>query len=207
MESCAAEPVSGSGGSLRVRPSRDSSTPADPGPERALVLRVQRGDTAAFEELVRSYVRRARSIALRLMRDPDDADDLVQDAFLRALERIETFDPDRAFGPWFFRLLVNAGLDTHRRRKLRRTEPDATEVASAARGPEQAAEQAEIRERFSRALDGLPPRQRHIVWAFEVDGLTTREIARSLGLSEVTVRWHLHTARRTLRAALADLRP
>src|SRR5690606_28481535 len=137
---------------------------------------------------------------------PDDADDLVQDAFLKALERIDRFDADRPFGPWFFRLLVNTGNDTHRRRAVRRTEPEPFDAASAGPSPLQQAEGTEVRERFDAALAELPPRQRAIVWSFEVDGMTTDEIAGELGVAQVTVRWHLHQARRTLRAALGDLR-
>lgn len=182
---------------------KDASAPAE---ERTLVLRVQQGDTAAFQKLVEGYVRRARAIAMRLMRNTEDADDLVQDAFLRVLQKIESVDPDRPFGPWFFRVLVNTGLDTHRRRRIRRTEEEATDVASADPDPAQLTEQSEIRRRFEEALDDLPPRQRAIVWSFEVDGMSTKEIARSLGVAEVTVRWHLHQGRRALRIALADLR-
>lgn len=174
--------------------------------EQALILRVQRGDTAAFDSLVRGYVRRARAIANRLMGDPDDADDLVQDAFLRALERIATVDPARPFGSWFFRVLVNAGMDAHRRRRVRRTEPEAPEAASSMPSPAESVEQAEIRDRFERALAALPARQRLVVWSFEVDGMSIKEIAGSLGVTEVTVRWYLHQGRRALRTALADLR-
>jgi RNA polymerase sigma-70 factor (ECF subfamily) len=174
--------------------------------ERDLLVRVQQGDTEAFDGLVRAYLRRARSIAGRLMRDPDDADDLVQDAFLRALEKIDSFDPARAFGPWFFRILVNTGLDTYRKRALRATEPESEGVPSPSPTPDAHAEGAEIRGRFEAALAELPPRQRVVVWSFEVDGMNTEEIAAELGVSQVTVRWHLHHGRRALRQALADLR-
>lgn len=170
--------------------------------ERDLVDRVQQGDSGAFDLLVRRYIGRAHAIARRLMRDPDDADDLVQDALLKALQRIRTFDASRAFGPWFFRLLVNSGLDTHRRRVVRRTEPEDTELPSSGPSPLQAVERDEIRRRFEAALGELPPRQRLIVWAYEVDGLSTEEIAGSIGVSQVTVRTHLHHGRRALRAAL-----
>ena len=178
---------------------------ADPR-ERELVLRVQQGDIEAFDGLVRGHMRRARAVAARLMRHPEDADDLVQEAFLRALQKIETFDPSRAFGPWFVRILTNMGLDVHRRRALRPEADETPEFASPAPTPHQDAEGSEIRERFDRALAELPPRQRLIVWWFEVDGLDSAEIAESLGVSQVTVRWHLHQGRRALRAALADLR-
>lgn len=181
-------------------------TPSDREQERDLVLRVQAGDTEAFDALVHGYVRRARAIARRLMQDPDDADDLVQDAFLRALERIDGFDAERPFGPWFFRLLVNAGRDTHRRHAVRRTEPESVDAASRDPSPLQATVGAEIRERFETALEALPPRQRAIVWSFEVDGMTTGEIAEELGVAQVTVRWHLHHGRRALQTALGDLR-
>lgn len=182
---------------------RAGSPPRD---ERGLILRVQQGDTAAFQELVEGYVRRARAIALRLMRNTDDADDLVQDAFLRALQRIDSVDPERPFGPWFFRVLTNTGLDAIRRRKTRQTDETDPDVADAAPTPAEEAEQGEIRRRFHAALAALPPRQRTIVWSFEVDGLSTKEIARELGVTEVTVRWHLMQGRRTLRAALENLR-
>jgi RNA polymerase sigma-70 factor (ECF subfamily) len=174
--------------------------------ERDLVLRVQQGDTDAFDALVRGYIRQARGIARRLMQDPEDADDLVQDAFLRALEKIASFDPTRPFGPWLFRILVNAGRDIFRRRANRPTEPERADIISSAPTPDQQAEGAEIRRRFEEALSELPPRQRLIVWSFEVDGMSTKEIAETLGVGQVTVRWHLHQGRHALREALADLR-
>lgn len=183
-----------------------SAVPSADSAERDLVLRVQAGDTAAFERLVSGYVRRARVIARRLMQDPDDADDLVQDAFLRALQKIDNVDPERPFGPWFFRVLVNAGNDAHRRRAVRRTEPEQPDVPSSASSPLHDTERAEIRDRFAAALAELPPRQRAIVWSFEVDGLSTDEIAAELGVAQVTVRWHLHHGRRALRRALEELR-
>lgn len=176
------------------------------GRERELVARVQAGDTDAFEALVRAYLPRARAIARRMMNSPEDADDLVQDSFLRALERISGFDAERPFGPWFFRLLVNAGRDSYRRQAVRRTEPAQGDTPSRAPSPLQETERSEIRRRFAAALESLPPRQRAIIWSFEVDGMTTEQIADELGLAQVTVRWHLHQGRRALRAALGDLR-
>ena len=175
--------------------------------ERDLVRRVQGGDTEAFDALVGKYVRRARVIANRLMQNRADADDLVQDAFLRALERIDGFDPDRPFGPWFFRVLVNAGLDTLRRLQRRTTDAEPMDVPDPGPLPDQQVERSEVRSRFERALAELPPRQRLVVMAHEVDGLDTREIAETTGTSQATVRWHLHAGRKALRASLADVRP
>src|SRR5215207_5830008 len=94
----------------------------EPSEERELLVRVQGGDAEAFDLLVRRYLPRARLVARRLLQDPEAADDLVQDAFLRALERIATFDVSRAFEPWFTRLLINLGLDLRRKQGVRRTE-------------------------------------------------------------------------------------
>ena len=174
--------------------------------DRELVDRVKRGDAPAYDTLVRRYVRRAMAVARRLLGNTEDAEDLVQDAFIRALDRIHTFDNRRAFGPWFFRLLVNTGLNARKARALRTTEPEQPEAESGEPGPHQRLESKEIRERFIAALESLPPRQRMIVSMFEVDGLSTADIARTLGISEETVRWHHHQARRTLRRTLAGLR-
>lgn len=178
----------------------------DVGQERELVARVQGGDTEAFDALVAGYVRRSRAIAYRLMQNREDADDLVQDAFLRALQRIDEFNPARPFGPWFFRLLVNTGLDTIRRLKLRNTEGEPMEAPDPGPRPDQDLERTEIRSRFEQALADLPARQRLVVWAHEVDGMDTREIAETTGTAQATVRWHLHAGRKALRAALADVR-
>jgi RNA polymerase sigma-70 factor, ECF subfamily len=170
--------------------------------ERDLLARVQRGELEAFDFLVRRHLARARVVARRLMQDPDDADDLVQDAFLRALEKIGTFDLQRAFEPWFLRLLVNLGLDVRRKRWVRRTEAHDPETFAGKSSPERDVERTELQRALSEALEKLPPRQRMIVSLFEIDGLTTEEVASMLSVSQVTVRWHLHQARRTLRELL-----
>jgi RNA polymerase sigma-70 factor (ECF subfamily) len=177
------------------------STGEEPG-DRELVLRVQDGDADAFDLLVRRHLSRARLVARRLMQDPDDADDLVQDAFLRALDRIATFDATRAFGPWFTRLLVNLGLDQRRKQKVRRTEPHDPESFAGGVSPDRELERAELKDSLGKALEALPDRQRLIVTLFEIDGHSTEEVAAMLEVSQVTIRWHLHQARRTLREAL-----
>jgi len=174
----------------------------EPIDDQELLVRVQGGDTGAFDVLVQRYLPRARVLAGRLMQDPDDADDLVQDAFLRALDRIATFDVGRAFGPWFTRLLVNTGIDQRRKQSVRRTESHDPETFAGKSSPHRDAEQAELRQSLDKALQELPDRQRLIVSLFEIDGHSTEEVASMLSVSPVTVRWHLHQARRTLRAAL-----
>ena len=174
--------------------------------EREIVARVQRGDAAAFDALVRRYIDRALIVAKRITGNTPDAEDLVQDAFMRALDRIASFDNTRPFGPWFFRVLTNTGLNARRARKLRMTEPEALDAPSSDAGPDEIVERREIRERFEVALASLSSRQRLIVTWFEVDEIPSSEIAERLGIAQETVRWHLHQARRVLREALGIMR-
>ena len=185
------------------------STASDDAPQledRELVDRLKRGDAGAYDMLVRRHLARATMVARRLLGNVEDAEDLVQEAFIRALDRIATFDETRAFAPWFFRLLINTGINARKARALRAVEPERGDTPSKAANPLELAEREELRERFVAALGALPPRQRLVVSMFEVDGLSTAEIAEALGISRETVRWHHHQARQALRHALAAFR-
>ena len=174
--------------------------------DQELVERVKRGDANAYDALVRRHLARATSIARRLLGNVEDAEDLVQEAFMRALDHLGSFDSTRSFAPWFYKLLINTGLNARKARALRAAEPEQGEAPSRGASPLELTERQEIRERFAAALAALPPRQRLVVSMFEVDGLSTTEIAHSLGITAETVRWHNHQARQSLRAALASLR-
>jgi RNA polymerase sigma-70 factor, ECF subfamily len=191
-------------------PHDDDQSPADDPvarEESALVRRVQQGDTEAFDALVRRYMGRAYRVAYRVLQHREDAEDLVQDSFLRALERIDQCAADRRFGPWFFRILVTQGLNARRQRKRREMAELTEELAPSPGGPEQDAERAAEQERLRSALDGLPKQQQLIVQLAELEGFNSQEIAEMLKLAAGTVRWHLHQARIALRAALAGAPP
>jgi len=181
------------------------TTEADPAApdDAALVERVRAGDAAAFDLLVSRHLRRAFSVAYRLLGQREDAEDLVQDAFLAALEKIDTFQTGRSFGPWFYRILVNRGLNARKARSLRRMEAIPMDAAAQVLSPLRETEQAELREHLAGALAELPERQQTIVRLFELEGFTSTEIAEILELSDGTVRWHLHQARQRLRESLA----
>jgi RNA polymerase sigma-70 factor, ECF subfamily len=165
------------------------------------------GDAAAFSELLVPLLPRALQLARRQLRNPHDAEDLVQEAALRALERLHQFDRTRNFAPWFFRLLMNLGSNKREAIALRTHEELLPESASVASGVDQGAERAEFCEAFQAAVAALPPRQRSIVMLFDVDGYSGAEIAELLDVSAETVRWHLHSARKTLRLALQRFQP
>ena len=185
-----------------------ASTPAAEPEEAALVARVQRGDPAAFDTLTRRYARRAYVVAYRVLRHPQDAEDLVQDAFIAALEAISGFDLARPFAPWFLRIVVNRALNARksraaRERRIAPCEPRADDAQATA--SEAWAERAEIRARFRAALQRLSTRQRLIVQLADLEGYSSVEIGEMLSLASGTVRWHLHQARAVLRRALAPL--
>lgn len=146
------------------------------------------------------------ALGMRLLHHREDAEDLVQDAFLAALQHIDSFDLSRPFWPWLSRIVVNRGLDLSASRSARSAEVLGDEVSDSGPSPAEAAERGEIRDEFRRTLASLPERRRLVVQLFDVDGFSVAEIAKLLDSSPATIRWHLHMARRQLRNALAPLR-
>jgi RNA polymerase sigma-70 factor (ECF subfamily) len=174
--------------------------------ERALVGRVQRGDHQAFNGLAQRYARRAFAIAYRVLRHTQDAEDLVQDAFIAALDGIGSFDASRPFAPWFFRIVVNRSLNAVSARSTRERHVTVFQLWSNDVAEDfDPAESSEIRTRFQVALGALPKHQRLIVELSDIDCRSSTEIGEMLDLPRGTVRWHLHQARKTLRVALATL--
>lgn len=173
-----------------------------------LAARAKGGDADAFMALLAPHLPRALRLARRLLGHAQDAEDLVQDATLRALERLDAYDAARPFAPWFLRLLFRLGLNSREARSLRTYEPlDVADVHPAPGDAATAGEAAEFRAAFAAAMATLPARQRTILLLYDVDGHSGAEIATLLGITPETVRWHLHTARKALRPALARFRP
>lgn len=183
--------------------------PRVPADEADIVRRVQRGDRDAFDMLARRYAQRAFEIAYRVLGHRQDAEDLVQEAFMAALDGIQTFDATRPFGPWFARIVFNRGLNARRSRSareghLRPTELQDDDARSDAANVE--VERSEIMNAFRLALNELPEQQRMIVQLSDVEGRTSSEIGTMLDMPDGTVRWHLHQARKVLRTTLEPLR-
>ncbi|HEX6940265.1 MAG TPA: sigma-70 family RNA polymerase sigma factor [Longimicrobiales bacterium] len=192
-----------------IRPGADDGASDGAGgaaSEARQIERVRCGDAEAYGELVRRHMRRAFSIAYRILEHREDAEDVVQEAFLTAFERFDTFERGRRFGPWLYRIVVNRALNFRRARSVRRTEPIPADAPADSALPDGAAERAELARRLRAAAAALPERQRTIVQLSELEGFTSAEIAEILGVSDGTVRWHLHRARQALRRALAPLR-
>lgn len=174
-----------------------------PADEKPLVLAAQRGEQAAFSELVRRHQRRAYAVARSIVINHEDAEDAVQEAFLHAYRAIDRFLPDQAFGAWLHRIVANAALDVTRRRKVRDADELPETVASPFRDP---AEGGELRARLTEALNTLPARQRAVIVLHDVEGYKHAEIGQMLDIPEGTARSDLHYARSQLRQVLGALR-
>jgi RNA polymerase sigma-70 factor (ECF subfamily) len=178
-------------------PSRNSSD------ERSLVLAAQGGDQGAFGELVRLHQKRAYAVARAIVTVHEDAEDAVQEAFVRVYQALDRFNVDQAFGAWLNRIVANAALDIARRRKVRSTDELHETFADTFHDP---GESEELRRRLASALQQLPERMRSVLVLHDVQGFAHAEIGDMLGIPEGTARSDLHHARQRLRAMLQDLR-
>ena len=194
-----------------------------PSEERALIERAQGGDREAFEELVHRYDRDVLRIALNILRRPEDARDVYQEAFLKIYKNLSRFRFECSFYTWTYRIVTNVCLD-HLRRRSSRPEDQAPEPASkkdgdmiagdffdrqpatgAASDPEHRMRGLEIGRRISTALDLLTPRERMVFEMKHYQGLKLRAIGDALGTTEETVKNSLFRATRKLRAQLEGL--
>lgn len=168
-----------------------------------------------FSELVGRHQRRAVRIAFHYMRDAADADEAVQDAFVKSYLHLGTFREDLPFEVWFTRILINGCLDRLKARRRRErwiaptpvdamgNERDPAEyLPSRAASPEEQLLHSERRAQLDTALTKLPERQRLIFMLSHFDGQTSREVSAMTGLNESTVRVHLFRAIRRLRSLL-----
>jgi RNA polymerase sigma-70 factor (ECF subfamily) len=170
-----------------------------------LVRSARAGDTAAFEQLVRRHLRAAYSVAFAVTNDPNDAEDVTQDAFIAALERLdECHDPDR-FSGWLLRIVRNRALNLRRSQAVRSAQPlsDVVEARSSS-NPERDTDRSLLREELTTAMNELTETQRQVVLLHDLEGYRHREIGDLLGISEGASRFHLSTARAALRGLLND---
>jgi RNA polymerase sigma-70 factor, ECF subfamily len=175
------------------------------GPEDSfLIARARQGDLRAFEEIVRLYERRVYGVALRIVRAHDVADDVAQEAFVRAWRSLDRFEIGRPFGPWVCRIAANLAVN-HVRSPRAREEglPEGhAETRSAEPGPLGAVLDAEARRVLDDAVAGLPAEQRAVFVLRAVEEMSYAEIADALGISPGTVMSRLFRARERLARAL-----
>jgi len=169
-----------------------------------LVRAARGGETQAFGVLVTRYMRPGYLVALSVTGNPEDAEDVSQEAFLVALKRLEDCrDPER-FGGWFLTIVRNRARNLLRREHLRRGEELTPEISPGTGGPAEDLKQMEIREQLARGLEGLSEIRKEVLLLHDLEGWKHREIAERLGIPDGTVRSHLHFARKHLRERLGE---
>ena len=173
--------------------------------ESGLIEQARGGNLFAFEEIVRRYQRRVYATAYRIVRRHEVADDVAQEAFIRAHRSLDRFDTGRPFGPWICRIAANLAVNHVRSPQAREDAlPDGhAETPSAAPGPLQRVLDTEARAMLDRALGELPAEQRAVFCLRVFEELSYREIADALGIEMGTVMSRLSRAREKLRDALS----
>jgi RNA polymerase sigma-70 factor (ECF subfamily) len=170
--------------------------------EIELITQAQQGDRRAFGQLVRRHRERVVNVVYRMCGDANLAEDVAQEAFIRAWQHIPTYRPRSPFRNWVYRIATNLALDKLRRER-ETVNLDAVPLAAADNGLEAVLEGAERGERVRQAVLALPPASRAVLVLREYEELSYREISDALGIPMGTVMSRLNYARNQLRESLA----
>jgi RNA polymerase sigma-70 factor (ECF subfamily) len=185
--------------------------------ESELIRAAQKGDQDAFAQLVRIYDQSVLRLAMNLLRSPEDARDIYQEAFLRVHKNLNNFRFDCSFHTWLYRIVTNLCLDQLRKRKVRKEEPT---VVTTSEGPldrmETVAEErvdgdpqrhlfsGQVRARIKEVLEQLTPRERMVFELRHYQGMRLRNIGEALGTTEEAAKNCLFRATQKMRAQLGD---
>lgn len=185
--------------------------------EPELIRAAQKGDQRAFEQLVRLHDQNVLRLATNLLRSPEDANDIYQEAFLRVYKNLHTFRFDCSFHTWLYRIVSNLCLDALRKRRVRREESpvvqtsegvldrmDTLEEPRADSDPERRLESKQVREKIQEVLGGLTPRERAVFEMRHYQGMRLRTIGEVMGTSEEAAKNCLFRATQKMRAALGE---
>lgn len=185
--------------------------------DRQLVRRARGGDFSAFESLAAKYERRLYGLAMRILGRPHDAEEVVQETFLSAVEHLGDFREEAAFSTWLTRIATNHALTLLRKRSTRATVPLGEDrsgdgdlphpefIAQWRETPDQIASRRETRQLLAQALDELDEKYRLVFLLRDVEGLSTEETTEALGISPGNVKVRLLRARLMLRERLTRL--
>ncbi len=183
--------------------------------DMSLVRQVQAGDVAAYDKLVLKYRERLYSVVYNLTSNREDANDLTQEAFIKAFRSINKFKGKSSFFTWLYRIGVNGAISHLKRNRVRRffslenldeevSSRDIVEALAAKSRTEKPAFMRELQEKLNEALQKLSHKHRTVVVLFEIEGLSHQEIAEITKTSVGTVRSRLHYAKQQLQASLRD---
>ncbi len=175
--------------------------------EQQLLARAREGDRSAFRLLVEHHIKKAYDVAFGFVRDHDLADDIVQDAFLRAFGALEEFRGDSKFSTWLHRIVVNLSLNRVKRERMKAVrEVPILNAASLVSSQGMDVSSVDVRSHLERALHELPTLQRAVVILRHYEGMSTKQVSRILQCSEGTVKTHLFRGLRKMRAKLHFLK-
>jgi RNA polymerase sigma-70 factor (ECF subfamily) len=175
--------------------------------EAELIQQARQGHHGAYRVLVERHMRKAYNLAYSFVNDHAGAEDITQDAFIRAYHALPSFRGEAGFGTWLYRIVTNLSLNTlKQRRALSDREVTMESLPSPHDGTEEFARRGEIKAHVERALHELPTLQRAVVILRHFDGLSTRQVSAILGCSEGTVKTHLFRGLKKLREKLAYLK-
>jgi len=194
------------------RPMREAESPND---DMAFVQACKRGDGSAFEELVKRYDRRLFRIAQHVTQNREDAQDVVQEAFLKAFRNLDQFRGNSQFSTWLVRITINQSLmkvrKTHRKKEVcihqdsqAEKGESALDFADWAPNPEERYRASELREILLKTLRALPPRLSLVFVLRDVEGLSTEQASEALDLTQAAVKARLMRARLQLRNRLSN---
>jgi RNA polymerase sigma-70 factor (ECF subfamily) len=200
-------------------PEEASSKPADGTGDRAydsaLLVRAAGGDQRAFRELVERHQRRAHAVAYGLVRNPEDAREVVQEAFVRVFRHLHEFAGQASFGTWLYRIVVNLAIDQLRKRAPGQAVEleDHTDLEGApaelvpvreATDPLDALRRKRLVDAMQAALDQLPPYHRAVILLRELEGMSYEEMAQTLNVSKGTIMSRLFHARKKMQRMLRE---
>jgi RNA polymerase sigma-70 factor, ECF subfamily len=197
---------------------KPASPPPEEPPDDQLVDRARRGDTAAYSELVRRHHRKIFVLVYNMLGQREDAEDLVQDIFIKAYRALPQFKGDAAFYTWVYRIALNRAINFRKQRARRagsslddeneaiERDPAYLELTSR-ESPFRDLAITELHERLNKALARLSDKHRTVVVMHDIEGVPHEEIARILNCSPGTVRSRLFYARQLLQSELGDLAP
>ena len=207
--------MSGHGQAVAALGAKTTHTELD---EASLIRAAQSGDQSAFEKLVHAYDQNVLRLALNLLRSPEDASDVYQEAFLRVYRNLHTFRFDCSFHTWLYRIVTNLCLDHLRKRKVRKEEStlldtsegpvDRMEIVPELRAegdPQRHLLNRQMNERIAAALRTLTERERLVFEMRHYHGMRLRAIGDALGTTEEAAKNCLFRATQKMRAALGDL--
>ena len=169
--------------------------------EREWIERARAGDTEAFRRLVERHSGRAYGLAFRMLGSVTEAEETVQDAFLRAWRALPQFRGESTFSTWLHRIVVRRALDRQATLRTRRAREEPLDEALELRAPGDTAGERELQRKLDRILGRISDVQRAVVMLYYFEDRSVDEVARVMGMPVGTVKTHLHRARGSLRAA------